>query len=203
MRLTSENYQNFSRFIIVLVAISATSAFGFHIVIDKLIPDFPFWPQLFLVDIPSTSVFFWLFFNLFDKYGWKWKFFRTIKIVDGPDLSGNWEGTFKSSFNNFTKEYPVTMTIAQTATKIEIHAKFNQSRSGSLTASFEKSNIDGTTALFFFYQNRPNADALETMAMHEGACMLVFDPTTNLLAGNYYSGRNRHNHGDITLRKIQ
>ncbi len=202
MRLTSENYENFSRFVIILVAISAACAFSLQTIITKVAPNFPFWPQFFLLEIPATSAFFWLFFELFDKYFWKWKFFRTIGIVDGPDLSGNWEGKFKSSFDNFATEYPVTMTITQTATKIEVHTQFNQSRSGSLTASFEKSNIDGTTALFFFYQNRPKADAVETMAMHEGACMLVFDPTTKLLTGNYYSGRNRNNHGEMTLKKI-
>lgn len=198
MKINNNNYKKFSYFIFILIGISTLIVYLIFYVLKKYQVDVPFY-----FSIPSIPSVYAGLFWLFNNYAWKWGVFRKIGLVVADDLNGEWEGVSKSSYDNFQKNIATKLTIRQTATDIVICGLFEKSKSVSLNANFEKSDVDNGTALFYFYRNEPNYDAIETMAMHEGSVKLIFDKKDNSLKGSYYSGRDRNNYGTIEVfRKL-
>ena len=195
MRITNHNVRAFTLLVLVLIAISVLAVYGINVALEELGVILHIY-----FDAPSVSVVFMLLFYIFDAYAWKWPLFRWLKISD-PDLSGKWVGHLKSSYDEFQSQIQVEMTVIQTATNITVKCRFDESRSVSVAASFERSEIDCQIALYFFFRNEPEYNATATMATHEGACKLILS-SGDELAGYYYSGRNRNNHGLIELRRV-
>lgn len=155
----------------------------------------------FFVSLPSIIGIYSLLFYIFNNYLWKLHIFNKLGIIKSEDLSGRWVGYIKSSYDNMQSSIDAQLEIKQTATSIKIHGKFNNSKSISINENFAFSNIDNSIALFYFYKNEPNYDAVKTMAMHEGSVKLIFYKEKNILTGSYYSGRDRNNHGTIFVER--
>lgn len=203
MKITNENYIQFSLFVIFLVFISSSIAYSISIFLSYSQVDIPFY-----IDLPiSAPALFALFFYIFDKYLWKekhfHKFFKKTGIIIADDLNGKWKGIVKSSYDNFKKDITAELDIQQTATQVTIRAKFNESKSISVHESFGKNEIDDCFSLYYFFRNHPNSEAIETMAMHEGSAILSYNQEDDELVGHYYSGRNRNNHGTISVKRVK
>lgn len=152
---------------------------------------------------PLTAVsIFALLYTLFDKKIWRWKVLKKIGLVKVPDLDGEWEGTFNSSFHNFNKSYPAQFKIEQTWTKICIMGKFNDSKSSSYTSAI-KVNAGGGVKVFYSYQNEKNAEkADELFSDHKGYGSLLLNNEENKIEGTYFNNpSNNRNHGMLQLQR--
>lgn len=198
MKVDNNNYKEFTGLILVLVAVSAVLAYYINFLLKENNLELPYY-----LDIPiSAPAIYAILFVLFNKIFWKFRVFKTLGIVKADNLEGKWVGILKSSYDNFVSDIPAELIITQTATSIKIKGRFNKSRSCSVHESFGDSEIHGSSALFFFYRNEPNYDAVDTMAIHEGSVKLNYDKSTDTLSGYYYSGRDRNNHGTITVKRV-
>lgn len=153
----------------------------------------------------TIPVIFYIYLNWFEKSAWKWKIWTTIRIVDFPNLSGTYRGKFISSFKDKDGkpfEGDMKLSISQTFSQICIQGVFNQSESISIQAFFAFNDFKQKNCLYYFYKNKPSNNATPTMHTHEGSTVLCFDPADQTLSGEYYSGRDRNNHGDIFVKKI-
>lgn len=194
MRIDNSNYKQFSYFIIALIVISVSVVYGINQFLNNNNISVPFY-----IEVPSVPLVYGILFNAFDCCLWKWKIFKRLHIVIADDLNGEWKGESKSSYDNMEESKNVTLNIKQTATSIVIQGIFNESKSISLNANFEESDVDNGVALFYFYRSIPRYDAAESMAMHEGSAKLVYNKPDDSLEGIYYSGRNRNNYGTIKV----
>lgn len=197
MNIRNNNYKQFTVFILVLVGISAVIVYVVSYELKRHGIEVPFY-----IETPSIPGVYALLFFLFDKYFWKLKLFKQLGIVIADDLNGKWVGIVKSSYDSFATEIPAELVIVQTATKIKVCGTFNESKSVSIHENFGTSEIDNKTALFYFFRNEPRYDALSTMATHEGSVKLTYNPKDDSLTGYYYSGRDRHNHGTIAVKRM-
>lgn len=200
MNINADNYKQYAWFTLALIALSTLTAYLIYLALNSWFNGLPVAIQI-LISLPSVSLIYAGFFSIFDNVLWKIPLFRWLGIVIAEDLNGTWQGIVRSSNDGFATEIPATLVIRQSATKIKIRGKFNESKSISLFENFCRSEIDDRVALYYFFRNEPANDAPETMAMHEGSTMLVYDRSTNVLSGYYYSGRNRNNHGTISVKK--
>lgn len=199
MKLNLNNYKRITLFLAFLISLSAYLSYFLSLKLKELGIEVPFY-----VEIPlSAPAIYYIFFELFNNYLWKLPIFNWLGIIDFDNLNGRWLGKIKSSYDNFVSDIPAELNIVQKATSIKIRGKFNESKSISLHEDFCFSDIDQTTALFFFYRNVPEYNATNTMAIHEGSSKLKYDKLTKLLTGSYYSGRDRNNYGTIELIKQQ
>jgi hypothetical protein len=153
----------------------------------------------FFVEVPGTATLYAILLAVFRHYVWKIPVLRDLKIIEVPNLDGKWVGYLTSSFDEGAQRIPVTVDISQNWTNIFVKLTVPQSGSRSTVGSIYVSEAE--TILSYQYKNEPNFDALGTMHAHEGTATLevVEDGTT--LAGNYYSGRDRANHGKLVLRR--
>lgn len=202
MNISSDNYRQFTVFILILVGISAVLAYAIFSILQGNGIEVPFY-----IEVPSILGIYAGLFLLFDKYLWRVSFLHTIlknlKIIVADDLNGRWRGTIKSSYDNFKSEIKAELTIKQTATQVKIRGVFDESKSISVHENFSCSEIDDKVALFYFFKNEPRYDAVDTMSMHEGSAILTYDKEGDTLAGHYYSGRDRNNHGIIEVKRVK
>jgi hypothetical protein len=198
MKINSNNYKNFTYFILLLIGVSTFFAYSISSLLDFYGINVPFY-----IEIPSIPLIYSILFYVFDKHIWRWKIFKKAGIIIADDLSGEWIGIAKSSHDNFLSETKTVFKIKQSATDIIINGEFEKSKSVSLNANFAESEVDNNIALFYFYRNEPSYDAVETMAMHEGSVKLIYNAKENSLEGSYYAGRDRNEYGTIKLSRKQ
>lgn len=198
MKIDSNNYRQFSIFILALIVVSVLINQAFYGLLKSLGITIPTY-----IEAPSVMGVFGVIFWFFDNHLWKIPIFKQVGIVIADDLSGIWEGKVKSSYDKFKKDIYAKLTIEQTATRVKIFGQFNESKSVSVHENFSKSEIDNKIALFYFYRNEPKYDAKQTMAKHEGSTKLTYDKTSETLTGYYYSGRDRNNYGTIEVKRIK
>jgi N-formylglutamate amidohydrolase len=95
--------------------------------------------------------------------------------------------------------FPAQIKNQQTAARICISVKTNNSSSYSNTASLMRTERLSTFELLYNNFNQPLADAVETMNQHHGTTWLILDEDGHCIEGHYYSGRGRQNFGKITF----
>jgi hypothetical protein len=194
MRVSNQNYKQFTFFILILIAISASLVYFIDYWLKMKSFNIPFY-----IEIPSISGVYCLLFYLFNNFFWKWSIFKKFNIIVADDLNGSWKGVAKSSYDDFNNDIDVVLNIEQKATSIIVQGIFDKSKSISLNANFGKSEVDNSVALFYFFRNEPNYDAKKTMATHEGSVKLIYNKKEEALEGSYYSGRDRNNYGTIKV----
>jgi len=156
----------------------------------------PFW-----LEVPGTGTLYAVLLAVFRSYLWRWRLFRVVGIVKVPDLEGKWHGHVTSSFDTLAEQLPVTVQIRQNWTHMAIHLTADGSRSRSVVASLYVAEDE--TVLNYQYENEPNVRATQTMHAHNGTASLRVTDNNRRLTGDYYSGRDRNNHGQITLGRKQ
>jgi len=156
----------------------------------------PFW-----LEVPGTGTLYAVLFAIFRSYMCKWKIFRIVGLVKVSDLEGDWHGHVTSSFDKLAEQYPVTVRIRQNWTHMAIHLAADGSSSRSVVASLYVAEDE--TVLSYQYKNEPNVRATQTMHAHNGTASLHVTDNNSRLTGDYYSGRDRNNHGQIILKRKQ
>jgi hypothetical protein len=154
----------------------------------------PFW-----LELPGTATLYATLFALFRSYWWKIGLFRVSGVVSVPDLEGEWHGHVTSSFDESAAQHPVTVHIRQNWTHMSIKLVAGSSVSRSVVASVYVAEDE--TVLSYQYENVPNANAKKTMHAHRGTATLNLSENSSRLRGDYYSGRDRGNHGELILKK--
>jgi len=90
--------------------------------------------------------------------------------------------------------------IRQNWSAINIMFETEHSRSHSLTAAIITESPLGTV-VHYEYLNEPKPKARETMHAHKGTARLILKGES--LEGEYYTGRDRQNYGDLSLRRLR
>jgi hypothetical protein len=153
-------------------------------------------------DIPSFVGFYGIFYNLFDKWLWKLKLFRTIGLVKTPIISGKWDGYTVSSYDHHEKRTKATIEVFQTWTEMRVKLVTSTSISSSQTASLITGNADCAT-LMYDYINEPKPNAVRTMHSHRGMARheYVIKKDYETLDGSYFTGRDRATFGALFFKK--
>ena len=157
---------------------------------------------LWFVDVPAVPGFMVLFYKLFDSKLWNKALSRKVGINCTPDFSGEWNGELRSSHDQFTKQTPVRLRVEQTASHISLVLSSDNSRSESCLAMIFTKSPDNGATIQYAYLNRPTNTAVRTMHTHEGTATLSLSEDGKTLTGNYYTGRDRENHGTLKLTKV-
>lgn len=158
------------------------------------------WPSFELtVSITAISIF-GILYGLFNKFFWKLKFLNKLGIVYIPNLNGTWEGTFSSSYYDWEEEFPATLIIEQTWSKICITGKFNNSASSSYTTSIKVNGGEGIK-IYYSYQNEKKTEkADEPYSDHKGYGTLLLK--NNVIEGLYFNNpSNNRNYGKLNLSR--
>ena len=176
-----------------LAVVSILFAWGMSLAIAYLKIKSPWW-----VDIPSVMGFYGLGHELFERYIWRFKLVRILRIVRTPDIKGVWKGHLKSSFDDFKSQKDIQIIIKQNWTHLSIDAETKESKSSSLIGAVLINDRE-KSELIYEYFNEPKVIAKETMHSHRGTCHLVLK--NDKLEGEFYSGRDRKNIGQICVQK--
>lgn len=151
-----------------------------------------------MVGAPSVFAIYAVLRGVFNRFVWALSPVRPLLLRGMPNLTGDWTGIIKSSYDNFAEEYPIELTVKQTWSKIGLFTKADRSNGASLSASFDRGD-DGVWILQYTFANQPIAEAPRRMAPHHGTSMLVV--TSEGLDGDYYSGRERRTYGAVRLTR--
>lgn len=175
-----------------LAVISVALTYALHQGIARIGVQVPWW-----VEAPSVIGLFGILYKTFDRYLWRLKVLRCLRIVKVPDLAGEWDVQGITSFNG--EPFRADGRINQTWTQISVVLDLEFSLSRSLSASLIIDQPEGAT-LSYEYRNDPKPHALPTMHSHRGTAVLRMR-SANELEGEYYSGRDRQNYGSLTFRR--
>lgn len=176
-------------FIVALPAMSVGVAWlSFHLLTVVT------WKYAFVLDGLGVLSAYSLFFQLFDRFAWRWRIFRWLRIVEQPLMAGRWRAVLKTSRES-TDPIQAVVEIRQTFTHSTVNMYFEQSRSFSLMTQFVKDG-NGFISLHYEYQNVPGADAEPTMYTHFGTARLECVPGKPTLKGEYYN-RGRDDRGHV------
>ena len=153
-----------------------------------------------LINISTTisiNICFWLLFTL---YIWKWKLFHTW-LVKTPNLNGTWTGTIKSNWEGgSTEPIETTLTINQNFFNCQVSIKTGESKSYSISSSFNIDKERGSNQLLYTYLNTPNANVRKRSEIHYGTSILNLDNINeSTLSGEYWTSRETT--GEMTLKK--
>lgn len=157
------------------------------------------WPKW--LEGPSPLVVYAVIFLLFDKYLWKWKIFRILRIVFCPNLNGRWEGFQRSFYKKEGKNVEITacLEIKQNFSSVCVKGYYKKSNSDSVIATFKE--LNGQIYLYYTYDNDPNSLKAGTMQSHKGTAKMKLLPKENKLQGLYWNSIG--NQGDIFLEYKQ
>lgn len=156
------------------------------------------WTVPWYIDAPSVLGFYGLIYFLINKFLWRQPLMHRLPLVAVPDLGGVWNGYLCSSYDGHQTKYPATLTIRQEWVDICIELATENSHSHSVIASIVTRMASGAT-LSYEYVNEPKSHALYTMHTHRGTGHLALRKANSMLIleGDYYTGRDRENHGTL------
>ena len=164
-----------------------------HVVLDVV----DFQPDWWL-SVPSFAGCYSGLHWLFDRHVWRLALLRRLNLVQLPDLNGEWVGEVESSYSRDGRAHLVSVVILQRWSKMVLRLETEHSRSHSVTASLQTSDLPHTR-FSYQYVNEPKSSAPDTMAMHRGTANL--EVIGSALEGDYYTGRGRGEVGTIRLRR--
>ncbi|MBI4201993.1 MAG: hypothetical protein HY532_02605 [Chloroflexi bacterium] len=162
-------------------------------------------PSYWWVSAPSAMSIFWGLYALFDKRLWKWSLLQKTGWIKTPDLNGLWEGKLESSFFEGSG-HPIraTLRISQTWTRIGVLLETSTSSGRNMTGAIILDELRGPE-LTYEFQGDPGALAPNTMHVHRGTARLFLkaEDLSQVLAGEYYTGRDRQTFGTLSFTKTQ
>ena len=145
----------------------------------------------------SINIVLWM---IFIKWLWKCKIFYPW-LVPFPNLSGEWEGTLLSNYENKSPApIPTIVKIEQNFFNIQIKITTGESTSYSTGASFDIDTERGLQRLFYSYQNTPKRSVRERSEIHYGTTLLSFEGfKISEMEGEYWTSRETT--GEIQLKR--
>lgn len=179
-----------------IIGLIALASWPLHSVLSAIAPDLSQWAGVSLT-APSVLMIFYVLYWAFRNY--LWRLGAWTGILNVADLSGKWEGTLRSSFDDdFGEERPFILHIKQEWNRLSIEAQTDSSRSKS-TSAFLEGDRSGSE-LTYTYRNRPKPSADDAMAAHEGTTKLRLKEEGQLV-GRYYTGEGRGQYGEIEVTR--
>lgn len=141
-----------------------------------------------------------ILWTIFIKWAWKFKIFYPW-LVQTPNLSGNWKGFLKSNWENGKLDpIPTEVNISQSFLHIQVQIKTGESRSHSVSASFNIDEERGYQQLFYSYLNTPKSGVRHRSEIHYGTALLNFEGfNVDSLEGEYWT--DRETTGEIKLSR--
>lgn len=171
--------------------------------LNKLLEVFEFKVHWF-IDVSSAFTIYGLFYFLFEKYIWRWKLLRKIRLVKIPDLNGEWLGFVASSYDDHKTRHDANVKISQTWGNILIEFFSDKSKSHSVSATIFILKDGKSSVISYEYYNEPKYDSTYSMQVHSGSARFSIDENRMALKGDYYTNkRERGNFGIIELKKIE
>ncbi len=146
-------------------------------------------------------VFYLGYHELFDRWLWRISVFRSLRIVDVPDLNGVWEAGIKSSYSHLKEEHRIFVRIRQTWRRISITAETSDAISTSVAAAVRMT--DKTVELIYTFDSRTRGGSIDASQKHSGTSWLRLSPDRTQFAGQYFTGRGRNNVGSLRLRRAR
>lgn len=198
-----------------IVAFLGIASFLFVLGIGRLLSflntSIPFWPNL---SAPATGAVFTVVYVVFATAVWNHWVFRLLRLVKTPYFAGEWEGYVRSSYNIAEPESGDPSDDEKTEVEVEIKQHWRQmiirlegedSTSRSLGASIVTQQ--GLPKLMYYFLNEPNYDAPDSYSMGYGTSSMKLyegegDDGEDVLAGIYYTGPKRGEHGEIRLTRV-
>ncbi len=143
------------------------------------------------ISSPSTFGVFAALWTLTTRALWRSPLLHSLKIVRIPDLNGTWEGTFRTSYDDYKAERPCSLQIEQSWVDIGITFNAGQSNSWSVAAGIQAEVVGGARLTYQYYNEPKTAVAMSTMDIHYGTQWLTLseDAEGRWLKGDYYTSR--------------
>lgn len=154
----------------------------------------PWW-----LDTPSVFGFYGFLLLVLDRWAWRWG--PIAQLLRVPDLSGRWKGTLRTSHDDFRQEHPVQLTVTQSWSMIRMVLETSSSASHSVAAHVIESGGTEPYEIVYQYDNTPKAGVVSTMHGHRGTAHLRLSADASKLTGEYYTGRDRQNHGSMEFTR--
>ena len=155
--------------------------------------------------------------TVFSRHGWKTSIVRKVRDSQVPDLSGEWNGYIKTSYDgqipdkalheshdpeDDMQRIAATLHIKQTWRSINIHLSTENSESDSTGATILTK--DGRwPSLTYQYENDPDVDSEDSLRSHDGTADLSYisKDGEEILDGFYYTGPGRENYGEMYFER--
>jgi len=169
-------------------------AYGASGLINALHFQPPWW-----LEYPSAFGLFALLNAAFNRYLWNWGPFSALPWFRIPSVAGVWDARLGSSHDSFASQHQASVMIRQTGSRLSVSLDAPDSTSHSLSASLLPLETLTDYQLTYHYLNTPKPSAPPEMVPHYGVAVLRFALNPSTLKGEYFSGRGRHEHGDIVL----
>lgn len=183
---------------LIIAIFSIASAWVLPTLVNVMLNrDIPWW-----VEAPSVFGFYEIYFRIFNRHLWKLPLLSHFSIINVPNIGGKWIGKLSSSYNDYSTPVDIEVLISQTWEEIELCLITNASTSRNITCSIMITQNHEPT-ISYDYINEPKIDAKKTMHMHRGSARLYLKKDGNTLEGDYFSGRDRKEMGDISLKRVR
>ena len=181
------------RIAVALAVASILMTWLLHVVLDAINFDPQWW-----LSVPSFAGCYSGLHWFFDRYVWKLALLRKLKLIQLPNLNGEWVGEVESSYSRDGRAHSVSVVILQRWSRMLIRLETENSRSRSVMASLRTVDLPNPE-LSYQYVNEPKSNAPGTMEMHRGTAILEL--IGSRLEGDYYTGRGRGEVGTLKLGK--
>lgn len=121
---------------------------------------------------------------LFNRYFWKWRLWRLLRLVNTPSLQGIWKGKLTASWAGTDQVFEIQLVIRQTWLWIQVDLITQEALSKSITASVLRRDT-GEVSVCYVYEAVPKADVQPALIeRHNGMCILTLH-NHNTLSGFY------------------
>ncbi len=151
------------------------------------------WPN-----IGKTATIVFSIVLIFEKWAWKWKLLHGW-LIPTPNIKGEWVGHMKYKYENKVCEKDFEVSIIQSFLYISISIKTDESKSDSVTASFDIDKERGIRNLIYTYRNEPKIGLRKRSPIHYGTASLSISDDFNKMEGYYWTDRDSQ--GELTLKK--
>lgn len=168
---------------------------------EYLLPNIPVYEELkWLLRIPTSALaLIYVFYKWFEKDLWH-RFNNWFGLVKTPNLSGTYQGTLKSSRDNFQTETEITVNIEQTLRYLLLTLSTSTSSSKSEMAALIPEAPDGPMLIYAFHNDYKKISEPE-MQYHRGLSSLIYNEIEDSLNGTYFTSPERGYHGEIYLEQ--
>jgi hypothetical protein len=187
-------------FWISVVSISLSIGFYYF---SKLFPIIFDNVLVILLDFGSAFGFFASIVCLFNKYIWRWPFWRSIGLISYPDFTGIWVGNLTSYSTNGIDpiKIPVELSINQSWLYIEIILHTKESDSTNRFAYMYTDNSKIHISYEYINKPLPSVKQAQKMYEHHGFCILTISDNHSSIDGEYTNDTSRLRRGSFTVKK--
>jgi hypothetical protein len=140
-------------------------------------------------------------YGAFNRWFCKWRPLRAIGLIRVPDLNGPWKFRIRSTYRK--TEIDAVVAIHQTWRMLQVPLETRLSRSLSEIASLVTDDPCEFVLNYEFLNTPKQGAAVGTMHVHRGSVEIRFPKDGKIAAGvgEYYSGRDRENQGQLEVER--